>query len=299
MKYLLILLIVFANFCNLPPFSKKEDDSKSRNLLLLGAIAVSQPSYPNLETLYFKAILNNHEIECGSHTYTLPAGQTVQIRDFRMFVQDVQFVKFDGTKVPFTFSNVEKYQVREGNDQVGLLDFTKVGSGACSGTSDDDTTNKSIKGSAPGGIYKRVEITLGVPQSMNHQDPSQRSSSHPLRSGTGLTWNWQAGYKFMRIELEVPNFSPVTRLLLHLGSTACNGAIPNVTCNNPYRPTLIVEPKGGFDTTKDTIVFDADELFKSNGGLPTSAFSAGTSLSCMPIGNGAGTGGTPQTCGPI
>ncbi|MCX8000861.1 MAG: hypothetical protein N3A69_18290, partial [Leptospiraceae bacterium] len=193
MKQLFLLLLVITAFCNLP-FSKKEDDSKNRNLLL-GAILLSQPSYPNLETLYFKAILNNHEIDCGAHTYSLPAGQTVQIRDFRMFVQDVQFVKFDGTKVPFVFSNVGRYQAREGNDQVAMLDFTKVGSGACSGTSDDDSTNKNIKGSAPGGVYKRVEVTFGVPQNMNHQDPSQRTSSHPLRSGTGLQWNWQAGYK--------------------------------------------------------------------------------------------------------
>lgn len=300
MKLFLIITIItsiLAIGCK-----KEKDDSKQRNLLL-GAVVLANQT-PSVESLNFKAILNNHEVECGSHTYTLPGTQVVQIKDFRFFVEDIQFVRADGSKVPFKFTNVDEYQAVEGDKQVALLDFVATpqgGSGACTGNSDNDKTHRTIKGTAPGGTYKGVEITIGVPQSMNHQDPSQRPATHPLRSGTGLQWNWQAGYKFMKIELAISNNGTPTNDIfrLHLGSTNCTGTVPNVTCANSYRPTLVLEPNGGFDPAKDVIVFDGDELFKQNGGVPTSAFGTGTSLSCMPIGNGAGTGGTPVTCGPI
>lgn len=296
MKLLLILVSLIAVLnCNAGTFKKEDDNGKQRNLLL-GAIVLSQSTTP-LELLNFKAVIGEHEVECGNHTYTLPGTQVVQIKDFRFFVEDVQFVRNDGSKVPFKFTPVEEYQAAEGDKQVALLDFTKAGFGACTGTSDNDKVNTSIRGTAPGGIYKKVEVTIGVPKEMNHQDPSQRGANHPLRSGTGMGWNWQAGYKYMRIELTA---TPNDTFKLHLGSTNCTGTIPNVSCANSYRPTLVLEPIGGFDTSKDTIVFDGKELFSNaNGGVPTSAFGPGQSLSCMPIGNGQGNNGTPTTCGPI
>lgn len=300
MKLFTYILAIFMTFnCgNLLP--KKNNDSKNQNLLL-GAVALSQSSFPNIEKLYFKAILDKHEIDCGSHTYTLPQSQVVQVKDFRLFIEDIQFIKSDGTKIPFIFNNVEMYQIRQNEKQAAMLDFTKVGSGACTQTSDNDTVHTAIQGNAPGGIYKGVEITVGVPKELNHQDPSAQSSSSPLRAGTGMTWSWQAGYKFAKIEFAISNNGTPTNDIfrLHLGSTNCTGTAPNVNCANSYRAKLVVEPNGGFNTANDTLVIDVDELFKGNGGVPTSAFGTGVSLSCMPIGNGSGTGGTPQTCGPI
>jgi uncharacterized repeat protein (TIGR04052 family) len=291
MKLWLLSLGLIISFCQ-----PKKDDTSTRNLLF-GLTALSQQT--NVNTLNFRSVMDNQELECGTRKYKMPKGQEVFIRDFRLFVEDIQFVRSDGVKVSFQMDNVDKYQIARLGKQLGLLDFTKLGDGACNGTSDDVTTHTSLKGAVPSGVYKQVELTVGVPSNWNHLDPTAEPSSSPLRAGTGLTWNWTTGYKFARFEFNLAS-DQTKRLVVHIGSTNCTGSAPDVNCANSYRPNLVLEPQGGFDPSKDTIVFVVDELFsEENGGIPESAFGANSSLSCMPIGNGTGTGGTPETCGPI
>ncbi len=291
-------IILFLFFINCNVINPKKEDKSTNNLLTLFALT----QIPQQGEIKFNAILNSKAVECGDTTYTLPGGQVVQMRDFRFFIQAARLINYDGTKSAVTFNSIDNFQYTEGANQVALLDFTKVGSGKCIGTSDDDKTNIKISGSFLKGNFKGIELDIGVPGAFNHRDSSKQLSTNPLRSATGLTWAWTTGYKFMRIELTATS----TNFVLHLGSTNCTGdssieyGQPGaVTCANSYRPTIVIEPTGGFNPDTDTITIDADEFFRGNGGVPTSAYASGTALSCMPIGNGAGTGGTAATCGPI
>lgn len=286
------------------PTSQNENNTDLAVLSALAGHFTESPSPHPVGTIRFSAELDGREITCGSQVYNLPSGQSVQIRDFRFFVQDIQLIRNDGTKIVVAMENVDQYQIREGSHQVALLDFSRVGQGKCTGTSDNDSVWKQITARFPQENYKGFEITIGVPGALNHRDFSQQPATSPLRAATGMTWSWLAGYKFLRVELE--SSTATTRMVVHLGSTNCTGdtsiAFGNpggVSCANPYRATYRIEPTGGYNPNTDTITVDASELFRGNGGVPTAAFQNGTDLSCMPIGNGTGTGGTPATCGPI
>jgi len=296
LAFLAGLVILTLQFCN--PFAAKDDSGENNTLLGLAWLASQPREVPG--EINFRAILNNKDVECGSTTYTLPGTQTVQMRDLRFFIQEARLIQFDGSKRKVTITPRDNFQIVDGENTVSLLDFTRVGSGRCTGTSDDANTNTKITGNFPKGNYKGIEFDIGVPPKLNHIDPSQQASTSPLKSATGLTWNWQAGYKFIRFELTATGGTN-QNFVLHLGSTNCTGDINagTVTCANSYRPTIVVEPSGGFNPDTDTITMDLDEIFRGNGGVPTGAYADGTALSCMPIGNGAGNNGTPTTCGPI
>jgi len=301
LKIVLFLIVILFNQCSMLGSNDKKDETTRNNFLALFYLS-QLPQLPQQGEIKFNAILNNKAVECGDTTYTLPGGQTVQMRDFRFFVQDIRLVNYDGSKTGVSFNQVDNYQYVEGSNQVGLLDFTKVGSGRCTGTSDDASTNTKIAGSFKKGVYKGLEIDIGVPGAFNHRDSTKQASTNPLKSGTGLTWAWTTGYKFVRFELT----ATATNFVLHLGSTNCSGDsniefgnTGAVSCSNSYRPTIVIEPNGGFNPDTDTITIDADEFFKGNGGVPTSSYTSGTALSCMPIGNGSGNNGNASTCGPI
>jgi len=308
LKFNFIVTIVMVTSLVFGCTKSDNKDKKNQNNILALAILASS-GYADGE-LKFSASFNDKKLECGDEKYKMPtSNEEVQLRDFRFFVESVNFVKPDGSKLPLKMKKVDYWQLVEGETQLALIDFSEGPHGnhvhgKCIGTSDTEDTRTVIEGSIPQGSFSSVEVKIGVPEKWNHIDRDQQPSTSPLKSGTGLPWAWQAGYKFIRLELE--SASTTKRLLLHLGSTNCSGdpTIPfgqagAVTCKNPYKPTLVLKPQGGFDPFKDTIDINTDEFFKGNGGVPASAFSSTTPLSCMPIGSGGGQNGTPATCGPI
>lgn len=51
-----------------------------------------------------------------------------------------------------------------------------------------------------------ITLHLGVPQSVNHNDPAAWPSTHPLSpQDPTMHWGWAAGYRFMAIEGKVDN----------------------------------------------------------------------------------------------
>ena len=61
-------------------------------------------------------------------------------------------------------------------------------------------TNFVLRG-LPAGAYDRLRFNIGVPLELNHANPSQWDSSHPLNPlVNGLHWNWQGDYVFLALE---------------------------------------------------------------------------------------------------
>jgi uncharacterized repeat protein (TIGR04052 family) len=129
-------------------------------------------------------------------------------------------------------------------------------------------------GTVPKGDYRGIRFRLGVPFDLNHGDATIAPS--PLNL-TSLFWNWQAGYKFLRIDLatsgrqqtikagDVPRFgdregSNRLGFAIHIGSTMCAAAGPTdkpTACANPNRPTIEFT---NFDPGRNVIIADLKAL---------------------------------------
>ena len=117
---------------------------------------------------------------------------TIIPTDFRLYVSNLALVDKAGNAVPVELEQDNKWQYKN----VALIDF-EDGTGVCdNGTSEVRT---KVVGSIPKGDYEQLQFTLGVPKNLNHKDAAIARS--PLNL-TSMWWNWQGGYKFLRVDLE-------------------------------------------------------------------------------------------------
>tara|TARA_B100001059_G_scaffold109412_1_gene109275 strand:- start:29647 stop:30414 length:768 start_codon:yes stop_codon:yes gene_type:complete len=90
---------------------------------------------------------------------------------------------------------------------------------------------------APG----QLSFTLGLPFAINHQNPLTAIS--PLNFSE-MFWSWQLGYKFLRLDMQGPDYG----WAFHLGSTGCQSASvlrpPALPCRavNTFEVTLDYQP---------------------------------------------------------
>jgi uncharacterized repeat protein (TIGR04052 family) len=216
-------------------------------------------------TLTFSAAVGAEDMACGEASTLVGTanggnGSLPDIKDFRLYVSDVQVATATGEFVSLTLDqNDWQYQ------NVGLLDF-EDGSSTC--TSSTTATNMTISGTAPEADYSRVRFTIGVPQELNHLDRATAVS--PLNID-GLTWSWAGGYKHARID--------VTGWNIHLGTTGCtlDENNENLDCSNdrPNRPTYTF---ANVDFNSSVINFDYAALVKDS---DITSNTSGTATGCM------------------
>jgi hypothetical protein len=166
-------------------------------LISLAAVTLAACSTPGQQAgtqpvnIQFAAEINGQPFACGqSYSNVGTTKSTITPSDYRLYVSEVNLVRKDGSTVPvqLTQDGVWQYQ------NVALLDFEN-GTGPCrNGTA---PTNTTVRGNAPAGDYVGVELTVGVPFALNHQDPTVAPA--PLNS-TAMFWNWQGGYKFIKFD---------------------------------------------------------------------------------------------------
>jgi uncharacterized repeat protein (TIGR04052 family) len=194
-------------------------------------------------------------------------GSRITPSDFRFYVSDVQLIDSTGKAVAVDLEQDDRWQYRN----VALLDFEDRTGPCLTGTSE---THDVVMGTVPAGSYRGLRFTLGVPFDLNHADSTIAPS--PLNL-TSLFWNWQAGYKFLRIDLastgraqdlkpgDMPRFgdregSNRLGFAIHLGSTMCASDGPTrapASCANPNRALVELAP---FDPDKDVVVADLKSL---------------------------------------
>lgn len=221
-------------------------------------------------TLRFKARVGSDDFACG-RTYPSQGSTKVPARpgDFRFFVEKVRLVTRAGVEVPVQLGERAPHQTPE----VGLIDFTG-GDGTCSpGATPANTT---LTGIVPDGDYTGVVFSNGVPESLNHGDPT--AAPAPLKA-PGVNWSWLRGYRFILASLQhVPSSdggvaatpdldadagsaseeAPGTGLL-HVGSLSCTGGVGvGFSCARPNRNEIRLS---GFDPRVNTIVADLGAVF--------------------------------------
>jgi uncharacterized repeat protein (TIGR04052 family) len=200
-------------------------------------------------SINFQAVVGTSPFSC-SETYEIGSTRSrTTVSDFRFFVQDVVLMDKKGRETPIKLTNDGKFQT----DSVVLLDFEN-GTGTCkNGTPELNTT---IRGEVPKGKYAGLKFKIGVPEELNHLDPTKQPS--PLNI-TRMMWSWQSGYKFIRIDTKTagrPN-----GYVLHLGSAGCKtDAGGKTTCENPNRPEFSFAK---FDIAGDVVKVDLKALYES------------------------------------
>jgi len=200
--------------------------------------------------LQFAARVGDTPFACGQ-TYPGIGSTEVDFRpaDMRFYVSRVRLVTADGREVAVELEQDGLWQ-REG---LALLDFENAAPPCSVGTT---ATNDVVVGKVPAGIYDRIRFDLGVPFAMNHADAS---TALPPLSFTSMFWNWNGGYKFLRVDSF--NGDGLDQFNVHLGSTGCNGATPvnppSEECLNPNRPEIEL---AGFDPDSSVIVADLAAL---------------------------------------
>lgn len=221
---------------------------------LSAAPVAAQPKTQPVE-IRFDARVGVEPARCGqayAGVGTAKAG--LRFQDIRFYVSAVRLIDAQGREVPVALTPDEQWQ----NDRVTLLDF-EDGTGNCNGTSG---MNMAVRGTVPMGEYRGIVFDLGVPQAINHQDPTLAAS--PLNV-TGMTWPWRIGYKFTGVDMETSGGSGgpngATGFSIHLGSTDCGDgppmAAPRIACVNQNRPTYRL---AGFDPATSVVVLDIGAL---------------------------------------
>ncbi len=215
-------------------------------------------------TIRFVARVGTQPFTCGSTYAGLGTTQTqYQPKDLRFYVHNLTLTAHDGTTVPFTLTNDGAFQ----NDGVALLDFEDA-TGLCSNGT--PATHTELTGTVPTDAhFHSLQFTLGVPFAKNHQDAT---AARPPLDSSGLWWNWNAGYRFIRIDGNTtgqPNgFS------FHVGSTGCSASPLNpndiTSCVNPNRAQVTL----GFDPDTTKVRLDLKTLFDTSnldGNAPNTA----------------------------
>lgn len=202
-------------------------------------------------TIRFQAKIGDRDFACGE-SYEMLGTQatTVTPQDLRLFIQDLALVAQDGTLVPITSDVRAPWQ----SETVALLDF-EDSTGNCSGTAE---TNDRITGTVPAGSYQGLRFAVGVPDALNHADPTKQAD--PLKSSASLSWSWLSGFRFAKIELLKTDTESFGVGMFHPGSQACTGnpSQGTVSCTKPNRNAIALD---AFDPETDTVVIDIAPLF--------------------------------------
>jgi len=149
----------------------------------------------------FALAAGDQTVECGREISGLgTGGQPAQLHDARFYISAPALIDAAGHEVPI---ELEQNDWQYAN--LALLDFENK-TGKCIGTAD---VNDTIKGSVPRGRYKGVSFVIGVPSViqdkdgkdvvLNHSNSATAPAPLDLQS---MSWNWQAGRKFIKIEVD-------------------------------------------------------------------------------------------------
>jgi uncharacterized repeat protein (TIGR04052 family) len=203
---------------------------------------------------------NSQPARCGAALGELGSDVSpVVLHDARFYVQDVALIDEAGTQFPLRL-DVNDWQ----NDQVALLDF-EDGSGNCVGGTAD--INHQVTGTVPAGRYSALSFTVGVPQALNH---TSTELADPPLDIAGMSWSWQAGRKFAKIEVDPQggitraDGSQANTWFIHLGSTDCSGnpmTGEDVVCGRSNRVPVTFDR---FDPETQVVVLDLTALFQES-----------------------------------
>jgi len=203
--------------------------------------------------IQYRAVFNDVAFACGSSYPGIGTQRTaVTPTDLRLFVQDVQLIRSDGTAVDMELDVREPWQ----SARVALLDF-EDGKGECS--SGNSSRNTRITGTVPEGDYIGIRFSNAVPSELNHKTPSKAGA--PLSSFPELAQSDSAGFRFASIGVKQSDtVGGLGNALVQITERECTGdpSWGGVSCAIPNRNQISLD---GFDPRRNVIVIDVARLF--------------------------------------
>jgi uncharacterized repeat protein (TIGR04052 family) len=272
------------------PLEIAEKERMSKITMLLGVLAVATMGCDSSSdgaggnggadgqavTIQFQAMVGDQVFVCGDVYDNLGVNDSsLEVSDFRFYVQDVELKNANGDYVAV---ELDTDQTIWQSDNVALLDFED----GCTDLGNEEM-NSVVTGAVPEGTYDGIRFVMGVPFALNHNNPATAGS--PLNA-TAMQWNWQDGYKFLRIDSGT--FS-MTDWRMHLGSTGCDGdpvAGGTTTCSSPNRVDVDF---ASFDPANDIVVanfaalVDGAALDENQADTPVGCMSGPTDSDCAPL----------------
>ena len=222
-------------------------------LSTLALAACAAPPADQTVNVSFVLRSGNADVSC---TRPVPGlGKPATLTDARFYTHDVVLLDNAGQATPMALTP-SPWQ----RDGVVLLDFEDA-SGTCRGTA---ATNTTVVGTVPAGRYAGLGFVIGVPSPLNHTSANAEAAPLDL---IAMGWSWQAGRKFIKIELDPEGGvvrtagKPGATWNLHLGSTGCVGDPVKgeaVSCATPNRVTVRFP---AFSAATDQVVLDLAALF--------------------------------------
>lgn len=279
-------------------------------LFCLGFMSSAALAETQKVSIRFAAQIGEQIFKCGeSYDGIGSTSSRITPSDFRFYVTNVELIDTNGTAVPVALEQDGTWQYTN----LALLDFENRSGPCLTGTAE---TRDVVTGSVPKGSYRGLRFQLGVPFELNHADATIATS--PLNL-TSLFWNWQAGYKFLRVDLassgrqqtiksgDIPRFgdregSNRLGFAIHLGSTMCAAAGPTdkpTACANPNRAAVEF---ANFDAEKNVVIADLKALLNgvnvdvNQPETPAGCMSTPSDGDCNPLMRNLGLafGGTPS-----
>lgn len=216
----------------------------------------------------FAAVVGDAPASCGTKYEGIgTTNSAIAFSDFRFYVSRVRLIKADGSETPVALTQDGLWQV----DDVALLDFENGTAACANGT---EQTRDVIEGQVSAGSYVGLAFDLGLPFEKNHKEATLQPS--PLNLSR-LFWSWNAGYKFMRMDIRTTG--QPKGWMLHLGSGGCVPTGSPVTvpesCRFPNLPRVTL---GTFDPAVDVIELDVKKLLAEN---DVDANTPKTAVGCM------------------
>jgi len=259
-------------------------------------------------TIPFTAVNGTAPVSCGTPITGLgTTAATAQLKDLRFYVSNVRMVRRDGSSVLLKLTPKKGSVVSRGGNRVTMIDLEN-GTGSCD--QGDAAVNSVIRGTVPHAAYVGMRFYMGVPFPLNHSDTVGAPAPLDL---TAMTWSWQAGRKFAKIELTDPAGAAGTwtakTFMVHLGSTGCLGNPATGGTANCIASNRMTVRFAAFNPATQKVAVDVGALVAGtdvtvNRGGAAGCMSGGTDPECGPVftalgidwkPDGTGTGASPGT----
>jgi len=247
------------------------------------ALAVGGKTQP--VSVSFALTVDGKEVGCAAPLHNIGSSRLeAKLHDARFYVHGVKLIDAEGARTPVSLAQND-WQYAD----LALLDFKDARGGNTPCTETTPAKNTTVTGAAPAGAYVGLEFSVGVPVEgqaegktvqLNHS--STETSAPPLDIAV-MAWSWQAGRKFLLVEVDPANF--VTRAdgsksrswLVHLGSAGCKGNPATgeiVSCLRENRFTVTFDR---FDPKTQRVELDLTRLFEAT----DLAVDKGGAVGCM------------------
>jgi hypothetical protein len=145
--------------------------------------------------------------------------QRFTVNFLKTYVSNLRLLKADGSEV----------LVKD----VALLDLAQTGK-------TDHGAGMYFTVSAPVGDYVGIKYLIGIPDSLNFNDPTPYANTHPLSVTQEMHWSWNTGYIFVRMEGTVDSAGtetgPLSRgYFYHLGRKELQREVTARNANTAFR----------------------------------------------------------------